>query len=226
MTTHYKDLHAVAPTNMAVFRRVSHQGAYGLLFKRVLDIAFVVAVAPIALPLILVAALLVATDGHAPFYMQKRVGRFGGVFGMVKLRSMVLGADEVLAEYLGRNPEANAEWNLSQKLRKDPRITKVGRFLRKSSLDELPQLWNVLVGDMSVVGPRPITEAQRGLYPGRSYYMLQPGITGLWQVSKRNDCSFKDRSIIDDQYAETLSFREDLRIVVRTVGVVIRCTGL
>jgi len=211
---------------MAVFRRVSHQGAYGLLFKRVLDIAFVVAVAPIALPLILVAALLVATDGHAPFYMQKRVGRFGGVFGMVKLRSMVLGADEVLAEYLGRNPEANAEWNLSQKLRKDPRITKVGRFLRKSSLDELPQLWNVLVGDMSVVGPRPITEAQRGLYPGRSYYMLQPGITGLWQVSKRNDCSFKDRSIIDDQYAETLSFREDLRIVVRTVGVVIRCTGL
>ena len=225
MTTHYKDLHAVAPTNMAVFRRVSHQGAYGLLFKRVLDIAFVVAVAPIALPLILVAALLVATDGHAPFYMQKRVGRFGGVFGMVKLRSMVLGADEVLAEYLGRNPEANAEWNLSQKLRKDPRITKVGRFLRKSSLDELPQLWNVLVGDMSVVGPRPITEAQRGLYPGRSYYMLQPGITGLWQVKGRGTMTFDERLRLDIEYIKQRSALLDLKLMVLTALAVFRGAG-
>ena len=226
MTTHYKDIHAVQTANVAILGQFSQKGIYGRVLKRALDIAFVIVVAPIAAPLILFAAILVATDGHSPFFIQKRVGKFGRVFCMVKLRTMVPGADAVLAEYLGSNPEATAEWNHSQKLRIDPRITKVGRFLRKSSLDELPQLWNVLVGEMSVVGPRPITEAQRGLYPGRSYYTLQPGITGLWQVSKRNDCSFEDRSVIDDQYATSLSFREDLRILVQTVGVVLRCTGL
>lgn len=226
MTTHYKDLRADKVVDVAILGQVVSGGAYRRAFKRVLDVAFVIVVSPIAVPLILVSALFVATDGHSPFFLQKRVGRSGRVFGMLKLRTMVPGADAVLAEYLGSNPVANAEWTHSQKLRKDPRITKVGRFLRKSSLDELPQLWNVLNGTMSVVGPRPITEAQRSLYPGRAYYSLQPGITGLWQVSKRNDCSFKDRSVIDDEYASSLSFREDLRILVRTVGVVIRCTGL
>jgi exopolysaccharide production protein ExoY len=226
MTTHYKDIHAVQTSNVAILGQFTRSSVYGRVFKRAFDIAFVVVVAPIAVTLILFAAILVATDGHGPFFMQKRVGKFGRVFGVVKLRTMVPGADAVLADFLGSNTEANAEWNHSQKLRKDPRITKVGRFLRKSSLDELPQLWNVIVGDMSVVGPRPITEAQRSLYPGRSYYTLQPGITGLWQVSKRNDCSFEDRSVIDDQYAMSLSFQEDLRILVQTVGVVIRCTGL
>mgnify|MGYP000353483124 CR=1 FL=1 len=226
MTTHYRDLRAAKAANVAILGQMSRHGAYGRVFKRLLDICFVIIVAPIAAPLILLAAILVAADGHSPFFLQQRVGKAGRVFGMVKLRTMVPGADAVLDDYLGRNPEALAEWNHSQKLRKDPRITKVGRFLRKSSLDELPQLWNVLTGTMSVVGPRPITEAQRALYPGRAYYSLQPGITGLWQVSKRNDCSFKDRSLIDDQYAGSLSFREDLSILVLTVGVVVRCTGL
>ncbi len=226
MTAHYKDLHVAEPVNVAILGQLRRHGAYSRVFKRLLDICFVIVVAPIAAPLILLAAILVATDGHSPFFLQKRVGKAGIVFGMVKLRTMVPGADAVLDDYLGKNPEAHAEWNHSQKLRKDPRITKVGRFLRKSSLDELPQLWNVMTGTMSVVGPRPITEAQRGLYPGRAYYSLQPGITGLWQVSKRNDCGFKDRSLIDDQYAASLSLREDLGILVRTIGVVIRCTGL
>lgn len=226
MTTHFNTPLAAETVNVAVVGQSASFGAYRQFFKRLLDVAFVAVVAPIAVPMILFSALLVATDGHSPFFLQKRVGRSGRVFGMVKLRTMVPGADAALSEYLASNPEANEEWTRSQKLRKDPRITRVGRFLRKSSLDELPQLWNVLNGTMSVVGPRPITEAQRAIYPGRAYYSLQPGITGLWQVSKRNDCSFKDRSVIDDQYAASLSFFGDLRILVRTVGVVLRCTGL
>lgn len=147
-----------ATPRLAAERVVLYPG----LGKRLFDLAFVVM---IALPVLLVLgilALLVATDGHSPFYVQKRLGRHGKVFRMFKLRSMVPNADEVMAFYLDSNPEARVEWDRDQKLKNDPRITAVGRLIRKTSLDELPQFFNVLKGDMSVVGPRPISRASCG----------------------------------------------------------------
>ena len=125
---------------------------------------------------------LIMLDGGSPIYFQKRIGLNGKKFRMWKLRSMVPNADRALAAYLEENPEARAEWDHSQKLRHDPRITRVGLFIRKSSLDELPQLWNVIKGDMSLVGPRPMMMSQRRMYPGTAYYALRPGITGFWQI--------------------------------------------
>jgi len=144
---------------------------------------------------------------------------------MVKLRSMVAGADEILEAYLERNPDARAEWNRAQKLRYDPRITGFGAFIRKTSLDELPQLFNVLKGDMSIVGPRPMMMEQQELYPGAAYYQLRPGITGFWQVSERNETSFSERAYYDTAYFSQLSLATDLRIMKQTVRVVFRATG-
>jgi lipopolysaccharide/colanic/teichoic acid biosynthesis glycosyltransferase len=134
-------------------------------------------------------------------------------------------ADAVLAAVLTADPEAAAEWTRTQKLRNDPRITRLGRFLRKTSLDELPQIWNVFRGEMSFVGPRPMMVEQQHLYPGEAYFRLRPGITGLWQVSERNLTSFAERAAFDTRYAEILSFRTDLGIFVRTVQVVLKGTG-
>ena len=119
-----------------------------------------------------------------------------------------------------------AEWTSKQKLSNDPRITKFGRILRRTSADELPQLINVLTGDMSLVGPRPMMPSQQALYPGHAYYRLRPGLTGSWQVSERNASTFADRAKYDDSYEQDLSFGTDLGIIARTVGVVLRCTGL
>lgn len=193
--------------------------------KRILDLVLVIASAPIWLPVILIGALMAASDGNNPFYRQKRVGRNGDVFWLWKLRTMVVDADAKLEAYLEANPEARAEWDRDQKLKHDPRITFFGRFLRKTSLDELPQLLNVLAGDMSVVGPRPMMVNQVHLYDGEGYYKMRPGLTGPWQVSDRNACRFVDRVRYDDIYAATVSFGTDLGIIFRTVGVVVRGTG-
>lgn len=172
------------------------------------------------------AALLIwVTERKSPFYNQLRVGRRGETFRLLKLRTMVVDADAKLEAYLAENPEARAEWDATQKLKNDPRITKIGAFLRKTSLDELPQLFNVVTGDMSIVGPRPIMESQRDLYSGDSYYNMRPGLTGLWQVSERNESEFADRVRFDNQYDATLSLKSDLSVLVRTVGVVVRATG-
>jgi exopolysaccharide production protein ExoY len=135
------------------------------------------------------------------------------------------GRRRVSGSYLAETPEARAEWDATQKLKQDPRITVVGRMLRKTSLDELPQLFNVLTGDMSLVGPRPIMVNQKALYPGQRYYDMRPGLTGLWQVSDRNECSFAGRVRFDDIYHRTMSFGTDLRILGQTVSVVLRGTG-
>ena len=177
------------------------------------------------LPVILILAAAVATDGRSPFYTQRRVGRDGRIFRIVKLRTMVPDADKKLADYLAANPEAKAEWDATQKLKRDPRITPVGQILRITSMDELPQLFNVVTGDMSLVGPRPFMENQRSLYPGLGYYRVRPGITGLWQVSDRNDSAFAYRAVLDDEYERTLSFKTDLGILRKTVGAVLACTG-
>ncbi|WP_241560092.1 sugar transferase [Solirhodobacter olei] len=201
------------------------QGLYRNSAKRALDVVLVLAMLPIAVPMILILALAVMCDGHSPFYTQLRVGRAGREFRFWKLRSMVHDADARLSAHLASSHEALAEWNHSQKLKCDPRITRVGHFLRKSSLDELPQLWNVLKGDMSLVGPRPIMPKQSPLYPGKAYYALRPGLTGPWQISDRNECSFALRAEFDSAYDRELSFGLDLRILMATIRVVLRGTG-
>ena len=194
--------------------------------KRGIDVAAVLITSPLTLTLVGAFALIVCLDGGRAFYGQQRLGRYGRIFTIWKLRSMVPDAEQRLAEYLESDPAARHEWERAQKLRKDPRITAVGKYLRKYSLDEIPQLLNVLRGDMSLIGPRPICVDQRRLYPGTAYYKLRPGLTGLWQVNERNDCSFAERAGYDTRYANELSLPLDMRILSKTVLVVARGTGL
>lgn len=231
MTAHYRDVadHGdgaePAIAAQAGFMASDGPGAYRRGPKRVFDLVAVAVALPAVLPVILLLALLVALDGRRPFYCQTRLGRGGRVFRMWKLRSMVWDADRRLATHLEAYPAARAEWESTQKLKSDPRVTRFGRLLRKSSLDELPQIWNVVKGDMSLVGPRPMMPEQRALYPGTSYFDLRPGITGLWQVSERNETSFAERARFDNDYARQVSFVTDLRLLVATVRVVLRATG-
>lgn len=200
-------------------------GPYELGLKRLLDIFFVAIAIPFVAPLIAVMALWVMRDGGNAFYRQERVGRGGKIYQMWKLRTMVADADNALDSYLASCPEAAAEWQLTQKLKKDPRITKVGLLLRKSSFDELPQIWNVLIGDMSLVGPRPMMPKQQDMYPGLAYYEQRPGITGTWQVSERNEGTFADRARFDTEYAANMSFVTDMKLLWATVSVVTKGTG-
>ncbi|WP_235829712.1 sugar transferase [Frigidibacter oleivorans] len=205
--------------------RADRRGLYDRGLKRWFDLAAVILMAPAALPLILLLALCVAMDGHGPFFRQKRVGRGGRVYTMWKLRSMVHDAEARLEAHLLADPAARLEWDVTQKLRQDPRITRFGRFLRKTSLDELPQLWNVLTGDMSLVGPRPMLPDQQHLYPGTAYYALRPGITGPWQVTSRHTSGFSERAHYDAAYLSEMSLLTDLRLLGATVGVVVNGTG-
>jgi lipopolysaccharide/colanic/teichoic acid biosynthesis glycosyltransferase len=198
---------------------------YRNAIKRAIDILFVAAALPIVLPLIVLVAIMVAVDGSNPFYLQKRIGRGGRTFTMWKVRTMVPNAQGLLEGYLRKNESAQAEWDKDQKLKNDPRITRLGKFLRKSSLDELPQLWNVLKGEMSLVGPRPMLPEQQSMYPGKCYYRLRPGITGLWQVSERNESTFADRAKFDTAYDSSLSLKSDMKILWATVAVVFQGTG-
>lgn len=186
-------------------------GVYRRGLKRFFDTLLVLATAPVTLPFILLMALLVARDGGNPFFAQKRLGRNGRVFRIWKLRTMVVDAEARLKAYLEENPEAGEEWARTQKLKHDPRVTRIGQLLRKSSMDELPQLLNVFNGTMSLVGPRPMMVNQRHLYFGRSYYRLRPGITGLWQISERNESEFVARVRYDDEYDRDLSYPSDMR---------------
>ena len=203
----------------------ARSGLYRNYVKRLFDVAAVLSASLVVGPLILLLALLVAADGSNPFYWNERVGRRGRNFRMLKLRTMVPDADKMLEDYLSRNAEARLEWNSTQKLKSDLRITRVGRFLRKTSLDELPQLWNVLTGDMSLVGPRPMMPSQRPLYHGLAYYSLRPGITGIWQVSDRNESAFSKRAEYDSEYDEKLTFGMDIWLLWSTVRVVLKGTG-
>jgi lipopolysaccharide/colanic/teichoic acid biosynthesis glycosyltransferase len=203
----------------------SQGGLYRSFVKRGLDVAVILLAAPVVLFVVAVLALLVKRDGGPVLYCQDRLGRNGKAFRLWKLRSMVVDADARLAEHLAEDPAALAEWTETQKLKNDPRITAVGRVIRKTSLDELPQLWNVLVGDMSLVGPRPMLPEQAPLYPGRAYYELRPGLTGFWQISDRNRSSFAGRATFDTRYNRRLSLGTDLRVLFMTAVVVLRGTG-
>ena len=226
MIVHFHDISEQADIESAGGgTRTEHSGVYRTGLKRVLDFTLVLITLPISLPLILIFAALVAMDGHNPFYRQDRVGLHGRVFRIWKLRSMVPNADEQLSDYLASNASARAEWDKTQKLKNDPRITALGRFVRRSSIDELPQLFNVLTGDMSLVGPRPMMVSQTSMYPGTAYFRMRPGITGLWQISDRNECSFAERALFDARYHEDISLGQDAKILALTVGTVLRCTG-
>lgn len=230
MTFHNDDLtnlRSSKPVTLKIAKTAkASSGLYAVLFKPLLDVVLIVLAAPIILTLVVAAALLVATDGHNPFYTQLRVGKDNRVFRLFKLRTMVPNADDLLKEHLAADPKARKEWERSQKLSNDPRITRVGAFLRRTSIDEMPQFLNVLIGDMSLVGPRPFMVNQARLYPGLSYREVKPGITGLWQISSRNESEFVARAQFDDIYARTLSFGGDIRILLRTVGCVVRQTGI
>lgn len=217
--------HLPATAGEAARHRSGFPDLYRHGVKRLFDIVLVLATLPFWLPIILVTAVIVAQDGHNPFYTQARIGRNGRVFRMLKLRSMMHDAEAVLESYLRDNPAARAEWNATQKLKNDPRITRAGRFIRKTSIDELPQLFNVLLGEMSLVGPRPMMVNQKSLYPGRRYYEMRPGLTGFWQISNRNHCRFAGRARYDNAYFNAMSFRTDVAVIWRTLGVVLRGTG-
>ncbi len=203
----------------------TRSGLYSRRIKRVCDVLAILIAAPIVVPLVAVFAMLVSRDGGPAFYKQERVGRFGRIFKCWKLRTMVVDADRQLEAYLEADPEARAEWERTQKLKNDPRVTRVGQILRKTSLDELPQLWNVLRGDMSLVGPRPMMPEQMDIYPGQAYYQMRPGITGLWQVSDRNSSAFAARAVHDTAYANRVSFTTDVGVLLATVPAVVRGTG-
>jgi exopolysaccharide production protein ExoY len=227
MTVHYSKLLSdqfSSPTNQAK-PTSALKSPYRSFFKRLLDSFVVLISAPFMLPIIGLLALLVAIEGGSPFYHQVRIGRKGRPYKMWKLRTMVIGADEKLEAYLAQNASAKLEWESTQKLKSDPRITRFGRMLRKTSLDELPQLWNVLKGDMSLVGPRPMMPFQQELYPGSAYYKLRPGITGPWQVTDRNTSTFAERARFDAGYDQNLSLKTDLRLLRATVRVVVKGTG-
>lgn len=232
MTYAFKDIESETENTFSTLeytqeyvRPSSRSGMYRSIAKRLIDISLVLLTSPISLGFVLLGAIFTAMDGNNPFFTQKRVGRGGREFSILKLRTMVPDADKKLEEYLASNPEARAEWDVHQKLKNDPRITKVGNVLRKTSLDELPQLWNVLIGDMSIVGPRPMMVEQKSLYPGRAYYLHRPGITGLWQISDRHATSFRARADYDTDYDLRLSLKTDMSIIWQTFAVVARGTG-
>lgn len=200
-------------------------GFYVCCVKRGFETLLILAAAPVVLPLILLMAFLIALDGGKPFYAQERIGLGGRAFRIWKLRTMMVDGDATLADHLAADADARQQWDRTQKLKCDPRVTRMGRFLRKTSLDELPQLLNVLNGTMALVGPRPMMVKQRPMYHGLGYYRLRPGITGPWQISARNESEFVARVRYDDQYASSVSLRTDLAILGRTTTVVLRCTG-
>lgn len=196
--------------------------------KRGIDIAIAITALFVLLPAFLGAAFLVwRHDRGRIFFGHARVGGGGALFRCLKFRSMVLNAQEVLTDLLNKDPVAAREWAHTQKLRQDPRVTPVGQILRITSLDELPQLLNVLSGQMSIVGPRPIVSDEIARYGAAfvSYRACRPGITGLWQVSGRSDCGYAERVALDEQYAKNWSLWLDLKIIAKTILVVLARKG-
>ncbi|WP_240756653.1 sugar transferase [Roseicella aquatilis] len=196
--------------------------------KRGLDILGAGLLLLVLAPLFLLLALLIRADGGPALYAHERVGRGGRRFGCLKFRSMVVDSQARLAALLDADPAARAEWEATRKLKDDPRVTRIGRILRATSLDELPQLINVLRGEMSLVGPRPVVAAELAEHYGaaaEAYLSVRPGVTGLWQVSGRSDTSYAARVALDAEYARTASLRTDLRILSRTPMVVLSRRG-
>jgi len=196
--------------------------------KRVGDLVLVALVMPILLPLLLILALIVRCTSPGPiFFSHRRICTNGAFFSMWKFRTMCVNSSEVLERYLAAHPEARKEWNQSHKLQRDPRVTRIGRVMRRYSLDELPQVWNVLTGRMSLVGPRPIVAAEVEKY-GKCfscYTRVKPGVTGLWQVSGRSTLSYDARVKLDCDYVARWSLLRDFKILLLTVRSVVNQEG-
>ncbi|WP_106745461.1 sugar transferase [Yoonia maritima] len=203
-------------------------GLYNKHLKRSLDVLICLLLLPVVTPIILAAWCLVKRDGGPGFFTQDRIGRDGVSFQCFKLRTMHVDAEQRLKHLCATDDKVAYEWHTFQKLTNDPRISKLGRFLRETSIDELPQIFNVLLGDMSIVGPRPFMSSQNQLYRdagGSHYYSLRPGVTGLWQVEGRGASKFVDRVRYDNEYASKLSFVTDILLILKTVKVVFCKTG-
>lgn len=195
--------------------------------KRSLDVAGAIGLAIALSPLLLAIWLALAQDRGPIIYRHHRTGRDGRIFGCLKFRTMIPNAEQVLQELLNEDPVLSGEWLRDQKLRNDPRVTPIGHFLRRTSLDELPQLWNVIKGDMSLVGPRPVVREEWERYGNRLHHYLggRPGVTGLWQVMGRSDSRYRRRVALDSLYAKNRSLLLDIFILLRTVRVVLRGRG-
>lgn len=229
---------ASTPLVHHVPRRHEAHGAYlpahhlllpppGEIPKRLLDIIGALSLALLLSPLLLVVGLVLVRDHGPILYRHTRTGRHGKTFGCLKFRTMVPNAEQVLRDLLHKDPALQLEWNRDHKLRNDPRVTTIGRFLRRTSLDELPQLWNVLKGDMSLVGPRPVVREEWQRY-GRhldTYLAAKPGVTGLWQVMGRSDSCYRRRVALDSYYVKKRSLSMDCYILLRTIKVVLGGRG-
>jgi Undecaprenyl-phosphate galactose phosphotransferase WbaP len=197
-------------------------------FKRIFDLCLITLALPVLVPVFIILALAIKLDSRGPvFFRHKRVRNRDSFFHVLKFRTMVPDADQVLGEYLAKSPELRREWEAKHKLQHDPRITRVGRFLRKTSLDELPQIWNVITGDLSLIGPRPIVEEEIKRYKKafRLYEKVRPGITGLWQISGRNNTTYDQRVDLDTYYVRNWSIWFDIYILAMTPAAVIKGNG-
>lgn len=202
--------------------------AYESWGKRVLDLSLGFFALPVLLVACIVLWVLNLRSNQKTIFTQPRVGKDGKIFNCFKFQTMVNDAEKVLEDLCQSDPGVKTEWDEFQKLKNDPRITKVGRFLRKTSLDELPQVFNVLLGNMSVVGPRPFMESQTEMYVaggGTHYFAIKPGLTGNWQIDGRGNTSFLTRISYDRRYFRRMSLKEDVRIIGKTVGVLLKANG-
>lgn len=219
------DAHSPRPTE-GRFLRWSDR-VYAQVLKRWFDLAVALMLVPVLLPVIAVLWVVVRADGGPGFFGHKRVGKDGRTFRCWKIRTMVPNAEEKLQALLASDEAAAAEWARDHKLTKDPRITLIGRFLRQTSLDELPQIWNVVLGEMSFVGPRPIVDAELEKYGVHqaAYLSMKPGVTGLWQVSGRNDVTYDERVAMDIEYLQVMSCATDIKLMVKTFTAMCNRTG-
>jgi lipopolysaccharide/colanic/teichoic acid biosynthesis glycosyltransferase len=230
--THFRGVGFAEPVHAEMFKTL-----YGDLpiasfryriLKPLVDLLMVLLVLPIALPLGLVVAALIRLSSRGPvLYRHLRIGQYQQPLYVWKFRTMYESSDSVLEEHLNSNSEAREEWERTQKLKDDPRVTPLGQLLRKTSLDEIPQLLNVLSGKMSVVGPRPIVDDERPKYGEhfRTYTFAVPGITGLWQVSGRSSVDYPERVLMDVEYVERWSFWMELKILFKTIPTILKRTG-
>ena len=199
-----------------------------LFLKRLLDISIILFFSPIWLPVMIILAFLTKITSRGPiFYGHKRVGKNGKVLKCWKFRSMCVNSQEILEKILATDPVRREEWEKDRKFIDDPRVTKFGKFLRKTSLDELPQLFNVLTGEMSLIGPRPVTEPELVKYGKYKDYVLSvsPGLSGMWQVSGRSDTGYEERISFDSYYIQNWSIWLDIWILIKTVWVVVKGKG-
>jgi exopolysaccharide production protein ExoY len=217
-----------APANLAALMRASSNAVRSDWLKRSIDIVLAATALGVLLPLIvMVMGLALITQGGPILISNRRIGKDGVLFPCLKFRTMVVNGDEVLAKHLATQPGARAEWNATRKLKDDPRVTPLGRSLRKNSIDEIPQLLNVIMGQMSLVGPRPIVPGEAELYGLHftDYMAVRPGLTGLWQVSGRSETSYKERVELDVRYVAERTVWSDIIIMAKTIPAVLSSRG-